>query len=1570
MGFKQCYSQCVGITSTLCLWYHGRRDLQLHHGLFHILEVSWGVISEIGIIIWHYKSQSKIMEVLPYSGVRYVGESDCAQQSSGTTFTHDNESKCLENGKQVQVADGRQEDLNVEGSRVAKKDEGLGTFDELPSPEGHCRGAPYCDCQLEGQNLSCGSHDFEVDDVNAQNRSLKPCRVSESSHIIVHTIEGELPNNREEGSSLSEPTWLEGDESVALWVKWRGKWQAGIRCSRADWPLATLKAKPTHDRKKYLVIFFPHTRNYSWADMLLVRPIDEFPQPIAYKTYKVGLKMVKDLTVARRFIMQKLAVGMLNIVDQFHAEALIETARDVRIWKEFAMEASRCTCYSELGRMLLKLQKMILQHYINSYWLQHDFHSWAQGCENAHSAESIEKLKEDLFDFILWKEVNSLWDSPVQPTLGSEWKTWKHEVMKWFSTAHPVSSARDVQLQTSDDLLNTNLQLSKKRPKLEVRRAEPHAFAVETFVSDQAITLEIDSAYSNGQDAVSAATSASQHCKGDKIKEIASPIGTPSFVVNKWDNVVVEPENSELIQTKDMELTPVNEVAATESLEPGSKNRQCIAFIEAKGRQCVRWANDGDVYCCVHLSSRFIGSSAQAGRTASVGNPMCEGTTVLGTRCKHRSLYGSSFCKKHRPQNESKGTLNFPEMLKRKHEEDLPSSETTERKEMAYMGEVESPLQVDPISVMAVDAFHGRNSLTEKPEHPGKDYNGTEKLHCISYYLPDNLNPCLESPRHHSLYCEKHLPSWLKRARNGKDRIISKEVFVDLLRKCCSQEQRLWLHQACELFYKLFKSILSLRNPVPREVQFQWAISEASKDFSIGNFFTKLVYHEIERLRKIWGFSADEIVQVSTSIMEEQVVLPMAVDDSHDDDNAIRCKICSEEFLDNEALGSHWMDIHIKEAQWLFRGYACAICLDSFTSKKVLETHVQERHHVEFVEQCMLLQCIPCGSHFGNTEELWLHVLSVHPVDFMPLKAGQQRNLPGGEDSPQKSELYNTAPVENNTENLGCFQKFICRFCGLKFDLLPDLGRHHQAAHMGPSLVSSHPSRRGIRYYAYRLKSGRLSRPRFKKGLAAASHRIRNRANASMKKHIQASKSLSTVGVTLQPHVTETASLGRLTESHCSAVAKILFSESQKTKPRPNNLDILSIARSACCKVSLVASLEGKYGVLPEHLYLKAAKLCSEHNIQVDWHQEGFICPKGCKAFKDPDSLSPLLPFPCDSVKYEAAQQLDPVNDEWDVDECHYIVDFHHLGQKSMQKAAVLCNDISFGQEPVPVACIANEGVLDSIHIRKDGSDCPNVMPWESFTYVMKLFQDQSAGRDTESLQLGCACPNSTCYPEGCDHVYLFDNDYDEAKDIYGKLMHDRFPYDEKGRIILEEGYLVYECNHMCSCSRTCPNRVLQNGVRVKLEVFKTEKKGWGLRAGEVILRGTFVCEYIGEVLDEKEANKRRHRYRKEGCGYLYDIDAHFNDVNRLIEEQVRYVIDATKYGNVSRFINHSCLPNLVSYQVLVESMDGQRAHIGLYASRDIALGEELTFNYRYELLPGEGYPCHCGASNCRGRLY
>ncbi|CAN1294459.1 Histone-lysine N-methyltransferase SUVR5 [Linum perenne] len=178
-------------------------------------------------------------------------------------------------------------------------------------------------------------------------------------------------------------------------------------------------------------------------------------------------------------------------------------------------------------------------------------------------------------------------------------------------------------------------------------------------------------------------------------------------------------------------------------------------------------------------------------------------------------------------------------------------------------------------------------------------------------------------------------------------------------------------------------------------------------------------------------------------------------------------------------------------------------------------------------------------------------------------------------------------------------------FCCLKFDLLPDLVRHHQAAHMGPNMLNSPPQRKTIGYYAYRSKSGKLTCPRFKKGMATAAYRIRCRANATLKERIQATKLLSSMDLNVQPHISDPTALGRLAESQCSAVAKILFSEIQTTKPRPNNPEILATARSVCCRVSLKASLEGKYGLLPERFYLKAAKLCSELNIQVEWHHEG-----------------------------------------------------------------------------------------------------------------------------------------------------------------------------------------------------------------------------------------------------------------------------------------------------------------------------------------------------------------------------
>jgi SET domain len=76
-------------------------------------------------------------------------------------------------------------------------------------------------------------------------------------------------------------------------------------------------------------------------------------------------------------------------------------------------------------------------------------------------------------------------------------------------------------------------------------------------------------------------------------------------------------------------------------------------------------------------------------------------------------------------------------------------------------------------------------------------------------------------------------------------------------------------------------------------------------------------------------------------------------------------------------------------------------------------------------------------------------------------------------------------------------------------------------------------------------------------------------------------------------------------------------------------------------------------------------------------------------------------------------------------------------------------------------------------------------------------------------------------------------------------------------------------------------------------------------------------------------------------------------------------VCDATKQGNVARFINASCDPNCYTKIIPV---DGNK-RIVIYAKRDISLGEELCYDYKFPLEYDEEkrIPCHCGVKDCRG---
>ncbi|CAN4078072.1 unnamed protein product [Withania somnifera] len=180
-------------------------------------------------------------------------------------------------------------------------------------------------------------------------------------------------------------------------------------------------------------------------------------------------------------------------------------------------------------------------------------------------------------------------------------------------------------------------------------------------------------------------------------------------------------------------------------------------------------------------------------------------------------------------------------------------------------------------------------------------------------------------------------------------------------------------------------------------------------------------------------------------------------------------------------------------------------------------------------------------------------------------------------------------------------------------------------------------------------------------------------------------------------------------------------------------------------------------------------------------------------------------------------------------------------------------------------------------------------------------------------------------------------------------------PYNRNGAIV-EVKPLVYECGPHCKCPPSCYNRVSQHGIKIPLEIFKTDTRGWGVRALTSISAGTFICEYAGQLLEDTEAEQRIGEDE-----YLFDIGQNYNAL----------------YGNVGRFINHSCSPNLYAQNVVYDYKDKRVPHIMLFAADNIPPLKELSYHYNYcvdQVYDSGGKikmrRCFCGAPDCSGRMY
>ncbi|KAL1458534.1 hypothetical protein WDU94_008676 [Cyamophila willieti] len=101
---------------------------------------------------------------------------------------------------------------------------------------------------------------------------------------------------------------------------------------------------------------------------------------------------------------------------------------------------------------------------------------------------------------------------------------------------------------------------------------------------------------------------------------------------------------------------------------------------------------------------------------------------------------------------------------------------------------------------------------------------------------------------------------------------------------------------------------------------------------------------------------------------------------------------------------------------------------------------------------------------------------------------------------------------------------------------------------------------------------------------------------------------------------------------------------------------------------------------------------------------------------------------------------------------------------------------------------------------------------------------------------------------------------------------------------------LMIECCSRCNLKDRCSNKKFNNLEYAKCEMFKTEMKGFGLRALEDIPADTFLFEYVGEVVDTEEFHRR-------ALGYSADNNRHYYFMSLRPDA----IIDATMKGNISR---------------------------------------------------------------------
>ena len=114
-------------------------------------------------------------------------------------------------------------------------------------------------------------------------------------------------------------------------------------------------------------------------------------------------------------------------------------------------------------------------------------------------------------------------------------------------------------------------------------------------------------------------------------------------------------------------------------------------------------------------------------------------------------------------------------------------------------------------------------------------------------------------------------------------------------------------------------------------------------------------------------------------------------------------------------------------------------------------------------------------------------------------------------------------------------------------------------------------------------------------------------------------------------------------------------------------------------------------------------------------------------------------------------------------------------------------------------------------------------------------------------------------------------------------------------------------------------------------------------------------CVNIESEISRRKHCEKQYEISGEGSCYMFRLD-------------MQRIVDATMIGCMARFMNHCCSSNAYAKVITVETDLGLEKKIMVFSLRDIKVGEEITYDYKFPVEDGS-LKCTCGAPNCIGRM-